>query len=360
MKQLKLYLHDVKKNVLHNWHTAFRNSKSWILFLSSLILSIVIYLHFDWSRSRMRVIGITEMAILIVNLFVLCSFYRTNTFISYLYFLFIFKFVHICLVLVGNDIYNFGKVHHVKPITDSVISILSLVAVMMVVGFSFANGLLLPLVLVLLIANSIEARICVRMKTKKSRVTFYVLWNMFFVIFLMFILSYIQFIEEDSLYQVFLNLLIEAGVKETAIKLFASPLYYLLSKGLFIIWFTVLLKANSLRGTDMFLRNSWALGMASSILFIGYQMQFFFNHQHAGDIIAVPAFVLIVTSLFLIRSIYYFVRSAKWNAHKAGTKDKYIPYVFSNTKKLNLIVQGYYYHQDKKQQTIEMEKIGKK
>ena len=360
MRQLKLYLEDGKVHVLDNWKTSLKNKKAWALFISTLILSIVIYMHFDWSRSRMRVIGITEMVVLIVNLFVLFTFYKTNTFISYLYFLFIFKFVHICIVLVGNDVHNFGKVHDVKAITNSIISVISLIAVMMVVGFTFANALLLPLVFVLFIANLIEARICVKMKTKRSRVTFFVIWNLFFVIFLMFILSYIQFIEEDSLYQVFVNLLKEAGVKGTAVELFASSVYYLLSKGLFIIWFTVLLKANSIRGTDMFLRNSWSLGMASSVLFIGYQMQFFMHHSHAGDIIAIPAFVLIITSLFLIRSIYYLIRAAKWNAKKADTDEKYIPYVFSNTKKLNIVVQGYYYHKDKKQETIEMKKIGKK
>lgn len=308
----------------------------------------------------MRVIGITEMVVLIVNLFVLLTFYRTETFISYLYFVFIFKFVHIFIVLTGNDVHNFGKVHNVEAITNSIISVISLIAVMMVVGFTFANALLLPLVFVLFLANLIEARICVRLKTKKSRVSFFVIWNLFFVIFLMFILSYIQYIEEDSLYQVFVNLLKEAGVKGTAIGLFASSVYYLLSKGLFIIWFTILLKTNSLRGTDMFLRNSWALGMASSVLFIGFQMQFFMYHQHSGDIVVVPAFVLIITSLFLFRSLYYLGRAAKWNAKIADNNDKYVPYVFSNTKKLNIVVQGYYYHKDKKQQTTEMKKIGKK
>lgn len=355
MKTIKLYKTDVKGHVKDNWKTLLHNWKAWAYFLVSAGISAFIYSIYDWTDSTVRSIAITEGIAVLINLIIIGSFYKLNTFMSYLYFLFAFKFVHICVALAGYDIYKFGEVHKVEKISENIVILVSLTAIMMLVGFTFANALITPLVAILFLFNLIESRILVKLKTKKSKISFYILWTATWVFILMFILSKIQYIEEDALYNVFISMLHQAGVNSGALSIFASALYFLMSKGLFIIWFTILLKVNSYRGTDMFLRNAWSLGMASSILFIGYQIEFLDRHMESGDIIALPIFMMIVTLLFLFRSIFYFSRTVRWNWKKLNSdSDKYIPYVFDKNKKLNLIVQAYYYHQDKKSITKEI------
>lgn len=355
MRTIKIYYGDVKGHVKDNWRALLHSWKVWALFLSSILISCFIYTIYDWSDNIVRSIAITEGVAVILNLIIIGSFYKLNTSMSYLYFLFIFKFAHICVSIAAFDTYKFGSVHHVEKITENIVILISLTAIMMLVGFTFANALITPLVFVLFLFNFVESRILVKLKTPKAKIIFYVMWTISWIFILMFILSKIQYIEEDALYNVFIKMLEQAGINHLALSIFASALYFLMSKGLFIIWFTILLKVNSFRGTDMFLRNAWSLGMASSILFIGYQIQFLDRHMQSGDIIGLPIFMMVVTLLFLFRSLFYFSRTVKWNWKKLKNQtNKYIPYVFDKNKKLNLIVQAYYYHQDKKSVTKEI------
>lgn len=359
MGYLKIYRNELKLNILSNIKKSMKTPMVIVTLLAIIAVNLIIYVGmFDWSDDDLKKVGYAELGIVAFNIVVICIFFRTKTFLTYLYFIFAFKFVLMAIVAIATDTHTFGFVHKVEKITKTITYFFQVILVMMIVGFTFTNALILPIVCFLGVSNFIEAKITVRIKKPKKRIAFFIAWHLLFLAFLVISLNFIQYIEEEEIYKVFISYLEKAGLSKMAIQLIASPIYFILSKSLFIIWFTVLLKLNSYRQTDIYLRNSWMIGLASSVLFISYQLQFYNEHQFKGDIIAVPGFILMVATVFLLRSLLYFYRTVKANWKKAKNQDeRYIPLVFSDVEKENLLIQAHYYHLKIKKENNEATQI---
>lgn len=327
-------------NIKYNVKNSLLSGQYWIVLASiwSLISINLIY-AIEWHDPVSKIIGSLEIFVFVANTIIITMVFNSETTLSYLIYVFIYMMFLTVAVLVSKDL---SLVHVFGSDENKVTNIgyiMKMISNLLIFGFIITNGIILPIILLFVTLSFIEAKIIRKLNKQWTRMTFWISFQLFIIVFMYFLLNNVSDLESTFSKDLWESLLMN---KMKLSKEWANGpgqrIYDISIKALLIIWFPMLIKVNNFRGTDMFLSFAAIIVFPTILNFIESDATLM---KEMNYMLAVPLFFMVLSLLWVVYYLYLFFKTTKLNLEESK-KEKFIPYIVHRLDKRDPIAELVY------------------